>query len=40
MRVHVDQVTELHASGRAINLAAWGNRALALRAVAGACNTP
>ena len=40
MRVHADQAPELHASGRAINLAAWGNRALALRAVAGACNTP
>ncbi len=40
MRVHADQSPQLHASGRAIDLAAWGNRALALRAVAGACATP
>jgi len=40
MRVHAEQSPQLHASGRAVDLAAWGNRALALRAVAGACNTP
>lgn len=40
MRVHADQSPQLQVSGRAIDLAAWGNRALALRAVAGACATP
>ncbi len=40
MRVHAEQLPQLHASGRAVDLAAWGNRAVALRAVAGACNTP
>jgi hypothetical protein len=40
MRVHADQLPQLHASNRAVDLAAWGNRALALRAVAGACTTP
>ncbi len=37
MRVHADQSPQLHIADRAIDLAAWGNRALALRAVAGSC---
>jgi hypothetical protein len=37
MRVHADQAPRLVAEGRSIDLAAWGNRALALRARGGAC---
>ncbi len=40
MRVHADQSPQLHAAGRATDLAAWGNRALALRAVAVTCDAP
>jgi hypothetical protein len=40
MRVHADQSPQLQAAGRATDLAAWGNRALLLRAVAGACGAP
>jgi hypothetical protein len=37
MRVHADQSPRLAAGGRTIDLAAWGSRALALRAQAGVC---
>jgi hypothetical protein len=40
MRVHADQSPQLLAAGRSTNLAQWGNRALLLRAVAGACSAP
>jgi len=40
MRVHADQSPQLHVVGRATDLAAWGNRALLLRAVPGACSAP
>jgi hypothetical protein len=41
MRVHADQSPRLAVDGdrRAVNLAQWGNRALALSARAGACLT-
>jgi len=38
MRVHADQAPRLAADGRSEDLAAWGNRALAVRASAGACD--
>ncbi len=38
MRVHADQTPQLFAAGRATDLAAWGNRALMLRAAAGVCS--
>lgn len=37
MRVHADQAPRLAAGGRSEDLAAWGNRALAVRASSGAC---
>ena len=37
MRVHADQAPRLTAGGRSDDLAAWGNRALAVRASADAC---
>jgi hypothetical protein len=40
MRVHADQSPQLHAAGRTTQLAAWGNRGLVLRAVAGTCVAP
>lgn len=41
MRVHADQKPRLHVDGdpRAVDLAQWGNRAIALSARAGACLT-
>jgi hypothetical protein len=41
MRVHADQSPVLRVDGdaRAVNLAQWGNRALALSALPGACAT-
>ncbi len=38
MRVHADQRPRLAAGGRDVDLAAWGNRAVALRAAAGPCS--
>lgn len=40
MRVHAAQSPQLHAAGGATDLARWGNRALVLRAAAGACGAP
>ena len=40
MRVHADQSPQLHAAGRATDLATWGNRAMTLRAVPGTCAAP
>jgi hypothetical protein len=40
MRVHAEQSPRLHAAGRTTDLAAWGNRALVLRATTGACGAP
>jgi len=37
MRVHADQTPRLAAGGRSEDLAAWGNRALAVRSSADAC---
>jgi hypothetical protein len=37
MRVHADQAPRLAAGGRSDDLAAWGNRALAVRSSADAC---
>jgi len=37
MRVHADQAPRLVANERALDLAAWGNRSLAVTPVAGAC---
>ncbi|MEO6565580.1 MAG: DUF1850 domain-containing protein [Casimicrobiaceae bacterium] len=37
MRVHADQLPQLHVAGQVLRLTAWGNRALSLRAVAGTC---
>lgn len=37
MRVHADQAPRLAAGGRSVDLAAWGNRALALRSSDDAC---
>ena len=38
MRVHADQSPQLHIAANATNLTAWGNRALALHAIAGPCS--
>ena len=40
MRVHAAQTPQLHAAAGATDLARWGNRALVLRASAGACGPP
>lgn len=40
MRVHADQSPRLAAAGRTVDLAAWGNRALVLRADARSCPPP
>ncbi|MFO1316788.1 MAG: DUF1850 domain-containing protein [Burkholderiales bacterium] len=40
MRVHADQQPRLAAGGTTTDLAAWGNRALALRAAPGPCPAP
>ena len=37
MRVHADQAPRLATGGRSDDLAAWGNRALAVRSSAAAC---
>jgi hypothetical protein len=37
MRVHADQAPRIAAGGRSADLAAWGNRALAVRSSADAC---
>lgn len=38
MRVHADQQPRLDVAQRHYDLAAWGNRAIALRALAGPCS--
>ncbi|MEO8344573.1 MAG: DUF1850 domain-containing protein [Betaproteobacteria bacterium] len=38
MQVHADQTPRLVENGHATNLARWGNRALVLAAVVGACS--